>query len=424
MWRLINPVQHYGWGSTDDIPRLLNVSPDGAPHAELWFGAHPSAPSVAVEVVSTYDPGQSSGLGVVPLDQVVASRVKDVLGDDVARRFGDRLPFLTKLLSAARPLSLQVHPDADQARDRHRREVETGVAPDDRSYPDASHKPELLVALAPTVALAGFREPTDAAESLSVLAGLGVPGLGSVVAALDGPGAADRRVAVAFEAVLGLPREAVSEATGVLAAQAGCTRWGADDTSLKIAASLAVSCPGDVGVVASLLLNPVELEPGAGLYVPAGTVHCYVGGFGVEVMASSDNVLRAGLTSKKVDVPELLSLLDTRPAPAHVVRPEVTWPGAGLTAQRYRTPAPDFELTVVDVHSPAPVVLPGSRGPRTVVCLDGTATVASAISSCGVGAGDAVMLGAVDGELRLSGQARLVVVGVPAAAPTPGGASS
>lgn len=409
MWRLVNPVQHYGWGSTDDIPGVLGIPPDGHPQAEMWFGAHPSAPSVAIEVVPTYLPGHSPAPEVVPLDQVVAERSGDVLGDDVTERFGLRLPFLTKLLSAARPLSLQVHPDAAQAGDRHRLEVESGTPAASRSYPDAFHKPELLVALAPTVALAGFREPSDAAADV---ARLGVVDLASVVATLRGPGPSARRVAAAFEAILRLPPGVARAATDSLSSLAQEASWGTGGPSRQIAATLASSYPGDPGVVASLLLNPVELEPGCGLYVPARTVHCYVSGFGVEVMAASDNVLRAGLTSKRVDVPEVLSLVSTRPAPAHVVRPEVTWSGPGLTIQRYATPAPDFELTVVDVRSSAPTVLRGLGGPRTVVCLDGAATVAGAGASCGVGAGEAVLLGDVDGDLRLSGHARLAVVRV------------
>lgn len=409
MWRLVNPVQHYGWGSTDDIPAVLGIAPDGHPQAEMWFGAHPSAPSVAIEVVSTYTPGQPCDLTVVPLDEVVATWPDVVLGPEVVGRFGPRLPFLTKLLSAARPLSLQVHPDAAQAHDRHEREIEAGVPLEVQNYPDASHKPELLVALASTVALAGFRDPSEAAASVS---SLGVVGLAPVVALLTGAGTAGDRTGAAFEAVLGLTSDLASAVTDVLVAHADDPTWGGDDVSLAIATTLAVSYPGDPGVVASLLLNPVVLEPGCGLYVPARTVHCYVSGFGVEVMAASDNVLRAGLTSKRVDVPELLSLVDPRPAPAHVVRPEVTWSATGLTAQRYATPAPDFELTVVDVHSTTPSVLPGTWGPRTVVCLEGTATVTGAVTSCGVGAGEAVLLGDADGDLRLSGQARLAVVRV------------
>ncbi|KQT96789.1 mannose-6-phosphate isomerase, class I [Sanguibacter sp. Leaf3] len=409
MWRLVNPVQHYGWGSTDDIPGVLGVAPDGNPQAEMWFGAHPSAPSIAIEVVSTYTPGQSCDLGAVPLDRVVSARTQDVLGSDVTRTFGPRLPFLTKLLSAARPLSLQVHPDAEQARQRYDVEIESGVLPESRNYPDASHKPELLVALAPTVALAGFRRPVDAVVTV---AALGAGSLDEVVASLRGPGTPAQQMAAAFEAVLGLSPEAVTAATDLLVAQVQDLSWESGDPSQGIAVNLAADYPDDPGVIASMLLNPVRLDPGAGLFVPARMVHCYVSGFGIEVMAASDNVLRAGLTSKRVDVPELLSLVDTTPGPAQVVRPEVTWSGQGLTAQRYATPAPDFELTVVDVHTPVPTVLPGPDGPRTVVCLDGTATITGVSASCGLGAGEAVLLGDSDGPLRLSGQARLAVVRV------------
>lgn len=408
MWRLINPVQHYGWGSTDDIPGVLGVAPDGLPQAEMWFGAHPSAPSLAIEVVSTIAPGRSvAAVPVVPLDEVVAGRPGDVLGAASAARFGPRLPFLTKLLSAARPLSLQVHPDAAQASARHAREVSDDVAAEDRNYPDAHHKPELLVALAPTRALAGFRHPDQAADHVD---GLGVDGVSAVVELLRGPQSPSARVRAAFTAVLGLPPEVIGEVTQVLAAQV-------DDGPYGISRTLAGCYAQDPGVVASLLLNSVLLDPGCGLYVGAGDVHCYVSGFGVEVMAASDNVLRAGLTSKRVDVPEMLSLVDFEPAAPHVVRPEVAWSEAGLTGHRYATPAPDFELWVVDVRAATPTRLPGPGGPRTVVCLDGVATVTGASGSCGVSTGEAVLLGDADGDLRLSGLGRLAVVHVAAATP-------
>lgn len=400
MWRMINPVQHYGWGSTDDIPGVLGVAPDGHPQAEMWFGAHPSAPSLAIEVVSTIAPGRAvDAVPVVPLDEIIARHPRDVLGDAVSARFGPRLPFLTKLLSAAQPLSLQVHPDAEQARVRHAGEIAADVAPGDRNYPDANHKPELLVALAPTKALAGFRDPRLAADDIEAI---GVPGLASVIESLRGAGTAAERVGDAFAAALALPGDTLVAATAAMTDLGG--------VRLGISRSLAEFYPGDPGVIASLLLNAVALDPGCGLFVPAGTVHCYVSGFGVEVMAASDNVLRAGLTSKRIDVPELISLVDFEPAPPHVVRPEVAWSQAGLTGQRYATPAPDFELWIVDVHAAAPTRLPGPRGPRTVVCLDGVATVSGARSSCGVSTGEAVLLGDLDGDLGVSGQARLAVV--------------
>lgn len=415
MWRMINPVQHYGWGSTGDIPGVLGVVPDGHPYAEMWFGAHPSAPSLAVEVVSTIAPGRSTdAVQVIPLDEVITARPDAVLGAAVTARFGPRLPFLSKLLSAAQPLSLQVHPNAEQARDGHDREVTDGVAPDYRNYPDGSHKPELLVALTPTRALAGFRSPVKAADAMDQLC---VPGLAPVIALLRGPGTYAARLSSAFAAILGLSADVHRAVTSTLERHPG-------DGPLAITRDLASSYPADPGVVASLLLNSVSLPPGLGLYVPAGTVHCYVSGFGVEVMAASDNVLRAGLTPKRVDVPELLSLVDFEPSPAHVVRADVTWSGAGLTVQRYVTPAPDFELTVIEVRATAPIPVPGEGGPRTVVCLDGVATVSGATSTCGIGAGEAVLFGDADGELRLSGQARLAVVHIAPSSPSHEGSLS
>ncbi|MET0435211.1 MAG: mannose-6-phosphate isomerase, class I [Cellulomonas sp.] len=404
MLRLANPVRRYAWGSAHALPDLLGTPSDGRPQAELWVGAHPGAPSTVP------GPGRA-------LDAEIADRPDALLGDAVRRRFGDRLPYLTKLLAAERPLSLQVHPDAERARRRHGEEVAAGLPPADRRYPDPWHKPELLVALTPTVALAGLREPADAAALLAALgprAGLAVAG---VLDALGTPGAAEGRVRGALAGVLALGAEevrTVTEAAATLVrapARVGGAR--VDPEPHALALHLAARFPGDPGVVASYLLHPVALAVGEGLPVGAGVLHCYVSGTGVEVMAASDNVLRAGLTDKVVDRAELLAVVDARPCRPPVLRPTPERVADGVLRRVYRGGADEFALDLLDVDTAEPVVVHDAGGPRTVLALAGAVAVATGRGRCGLAAGEAVLVPDADGAVRLSGRGRAALVAVP-----------
>jgi mannose-6-phosphate isomerase len=419
--RLENAVRHYAWGSTDALPALLGREPDGRPHAELWLGAHPAAPSAAVRT------SRGAAPVVRPLDALVAADPGGILGDGVRAAFGDRLPYLVKLLAAQRALSLQVHPDAPRARRRYDEETAQGVRPAQRRYPDPWHKPELLVALAPTLALAGLRAPEQAAAAL---AGLGTTGLGTVstgageavadvIAALRAPGPADVRLRTALTRVLALPDAAVAHVTSALTSpDPGSAGGGAGP--LQVARLLAAQFPGDRGVVASFLLHPVALAPGEALFVDAGVLHCYVAGVGLEVMAASDNVLRAGLTDKRVDVGELLAVVRTDPGPPPVLRPVPAARGDGLVLRHYAGTAAEFALDLVDVDVDDTAGVPTAAvatagGPRAVLGLEGAVTVSTREGRCAVGAGESVLVPDADGPLRLAGRGRVALVGVPGA---------
>ncbi|MCG7287619.1 class I mannose-6-phosphate isomerase [Cellulomonas sp. ACRRI] len=432
MLRLANPVRRYAWGSTHALPDLLGTVPDGRPQAELWVGAHPAAPSTV--------PGAGRAL-----DAEVADRPGAVLGDAARLRFGDRLPYLTKLLAAARPLSLQVHPDAARAARRYREEEAAGLPAGARRYPDPWHKPELLVALAPTVALAGLREPHDAAGLLQALGPRVGAGLRDVLDALRAPGPAEDRVRAALAHVLALPAATVRAVT---AAAAGAAHGGpphgaaapgrpspadpapcdlgAGDPAAgysalgdpatdphRLALGLATQFPGDPGVVASYLLHPVALAPGDGLAVGPGVLHCYVAGTALEVMAASDNVLRAGLTDKLVDPAELLAVVDARPGPPAVLRPPPAPVAPGLLRREYAAGADEFALAVLDVDADEPAVVHAAGGPRTVLALSGAVAVATARGRCGLAAGEAVLVPDADGAVLLSGRGRAALVAVP-----------
>ncbi|AJE82940.1 phosphomannose isomerase type I [Streptomyces albus] len=319
MYRLANSVRPYAWGSATALPQLLGVEPSGEPQAEMWMGAHPGAPSRT-----------EAG----PLNEVIDAAPEALLGEAAVAKFGPRLPFLLKLLAAGAPLSLQVHPDLDQARAGFAEEERRGVPLDapHRNYKDANHKPELLCALTPFDGLCGFREPAAAAE---LIAGLGVDSLKPYVDLLRAhpEEAALREV---LTAVLGADREEM--AATVTEAAAAAERLGGDYAPY---ATLAHHYPGDPGVLAGMLLNHVTLQPGEALYLGAGIPHAYLDGLGVEIMANSDNVLRCGLTPKHIDIPELLRIVRFEAGEAGVLRPEAGPDGEEV----YATPIEEFRLS-------------------------------------------------------------------------------
>lgn len=345
MYRLINPVQNYAWGSRSALAELLGEPvPSVQPQAELWLGAHPGAPSRVIR-----DGAEQS------LIDAIDAAPHRLLGAKVLDAFGPRLPFLLKVLAVETPLSLQVHPDLERAAAGYADEQERGIPLDDpgRNYRDANHKPELICALTPFDALCGLR-PIEQIEALldelriPDLACSGPEGLAGLVGAI-----------LVAEPPAGLV-SAVLDACGRLADQGSA--FGA---SYRCALALAERYPDDPGVVVSLLLNLIRLRPGQATYLPAGRLHAYLSGVGVEIMATSDNVLRGGLTPKHVDVRELMSVLDLSAAVPEILdgRPD----GTGWL--RYPTPAPDFALTRA---APADETLAsGAEGPQILLCVDG-----------------------------------------------------
>jgi mannose-6-phosphate isomerase len=352
--RLDNPIQRYAWGSPTAIPSLLGKAPDGSPQAELWLGAHPSAPSK---------------VGGVSLEALIAQAPGRLLGEASIAHFGPRLPFLLKVLAAAQPLSLQAHPSLAQARagfaDENARGVPLSAA--HRNYKDPNHKPEILCALTTFHALCGFRRLDDTARLFDAL--------GLDTARLRGG------LRGYFEWVMTLPAE--ERVALVKQVERACATAPAGwEHECGWALRLCRAYPGDVGVVGALLLNLVTLEPGQAIYLPAGNLHAYLEGVGVELMANSDNVLRGGLTPKHVDVPELLRVLDFTNGPVTVLAPQ------GAVAV-YSTPAPDFELSRLTVAGPVEVT---RRGPELLLVTGGPVRVnGHALSrgqSCFLGAND------------------------------------
>ncbi|MGW5299338.1 mannose-6-phosphate isomerase, class I [Rhodococcus aetherivorans] len=421
MLRLEGALRSYAWGSRTAIAALCGRTvPSAHPEAELWLGAHPADPARVVSANGD-GPGASASL----LD-VLEADPGGHLGPATLSRFGPRLPFLLKLLAAEEPLSLQAHPSAEQAAEGFAREEAAGLPLESpvRNYRDASHKPELVVALTRFEALAGFRDPHRTVELLGALE---VPELDPYIGLLAGQPDSDGLRAL-FTIWITLPQSVLSALLPRVLD--GCvtylaTRNGNGTASfaeeVRTVLQLAEFYPGDAGVLAAVLLNRITLEPGQGLFLAAGNLHAYLHGMAVEIMANSDNVLRGGLTPKHVDVPELLRVLDFRPVDVPILEPEPSGPGE----VRYRTPAPEFALSRVDVAAgsgaaPDAVILP-SCGPQILLCTAGVAGVECGGRSLQLSAGQAVWLSASDpavtvraaGEPAQLFRARLADTGVP-----------
>jgi mannose-6-phosphate isomerase len=309
------------------------------------MGAHPGAPSRLVRG------GRASTLTeIVDADPVAE------LGPDVLAEHGPQLPFLLKLLAAERPLSIQAHPDATQARAGFAAEEAAGIPLEDpkRNYVDANHKPELLYAVTEFDALCGFRDP---AETLAIVDRLDAPLLAGHLAALrERPDADGLRATLTSLLSLGDAARAA-----LVAELVGAGR------PYPLVQELGAQYPGDLGVVVALLLNHVSLAPGEVIFVSAGLPHAYLRGTGIELLASSDNVVRGGLTPKHVDGDELLRLLRFEPGPVRPLPSEEAAPGLRL----WHPPVREFALARAEVTKPGrPVELPGT-GPRILFCLTG-----------------------------------------------------
>jgi mannose-6-phosphate isomerase len=370
VYELENVLRPYAWGSTTAIAGLLGRPASGGPEAELWIGAHPDSPSLAVTAAAADGDG-----GRLALDELIASDPEHHLGGDSVARFGPRLPFLLKVLAAERPLSLQVHPTLEQARAGFAREEAAGVdrAATERNYKDDNHKPEMIFALTPFEALCGFR---PAAESRTVflhlvqcleVAGLDVPAL--LPRLLEDLARSDEPAALraAFERLIAGGEDVAAATAAVVAALVSGAPMASHGAELTTVVNLNQDYPGDPGVLISLLLNRISLAPGEAVYLPAGNVHAYLHGLGIEVMASSDNVLRGGLTPKFVDVPELLKTIAFEAVGVPALSAETTMLGQEI----YRPPFQEFALQRVELRPGAEPVPLAQAGAAVIIVVSG-----------------------------------------------------
>ncbi|WP_228389541.1 mannose-6-phosphate isomerase, class I [Cumulibacter manganitolerans] len=401
MYRLKNETRNYAWGSREFIPHLLGEQPGDRPQAELWLGAHPMGSSRIVELDASLK------------DQIAADPERH-LGPLVNAEYPERLPFLLKVLAAAQPLSLQAHPSPAHAKVGFAAEEERGVPLDDpkRSYKDPFAKPELFVALTTCEVLCGFR---PAAEAADLLGRLGISALSPYIASLLTGRAADG-LRVVVTTLLSMPEAAkIDMATRVVEE---CRRVidggdaGPSVEAYRWAVRLGEAYPGDVGVVLSLLLNLITLEPGQAIFVGGGKMHTYLHGSGIEAQANSDNTLRGGLTPKHVDVAELLRIIDFEPALDQVIEPVPVEEHSTHCAGARTWPTPAREFALFDWEIAGTPRLLKSAGPSIVLCLDGAVHLTNHGDDLELVKGESAYIAASEPHVTATGKGRLMHITV------------
>jgi mannose-6-phosphate isomerase len=367
-------VQHYDWGGSDFIPALLGVgNAAGEPFGELWIGAHDKAPSL-VEVAGAQ----------VTLNKLIAEQPEAMLGSAAALRFGNRLPYLLKILDVHKMLSIQAHPTLAQATEGFAREQAEGIPlqAGNRNYKDDNHKPEIGVALTEFWMLHGFRPLEQIAQTLKDTPEVGalMPDFAQRLAEVGHDHEARRALLrVLYSSMMRMPQDKVDGLLNTLLARLEANRTTnkdcADYWALRAAENFPL--PGghrDRGIFSVYLLNLLHMKPGQGTFQPAGVLHAYLEGVNVELMANSDNVLRGGLTTKHVDVTELLHILTFEGG-----TPEV-FSGTVVSSQVkvYHTPAEEFELSRIGLTPHSRYTGEAVYGPKALLVLHGSGTLTAA----------------------------------------------
>jgi len=351
-------IQHYDWGGFDFISDLVGIeNVESEPFAELWMGTHASAPSQVIQKEQ-----------VIPLHQWIAKAPEVALGEKVINHFGKTLPYLFKILDVRKMLSIQAHPDKDQAWKGFKRENDRGIPLDapNRTYKDTNHKPEIMVALTDFWLLHGFRSIWEIERTLRE-----TPEFASLRTTFK-----DHNIQQLYRSVMEMPQSEVDDIleplqerleNAVLTDKKASDYWAArafQDHPRKDG-----GC--DRGIFSIYWLNIVHLFPGEGIYQGAGVPHAYMEGVNVELMANSDNVFRGGLTPKHIDVPELLKSLVFEPVTPQILQGEQISP----TERVYFTPAPDFELSEITLSDAQLHSNKNVYAPEIFIVLDGEAEV-------------------------------------------------
>ena len=386
MQKLNNSLQNYAWGSKTALTELYGIAnPQGLPMAELWMGAHPKSPST-VEIN-----------GVTrSLRDVINDDQASVLGKAVADRFGE-LPFLFKVLCADQALSIQVHPSKSAAEAGFARENAAGIplSAAERNYKDANHKPELVYALTPFQAMNGFREMHELVSLLEPVAGAH-PQIAHFL-----ENANEASLAKLFATLLSLKGDAKSLALGVLKSALN-SREGEPWQTIKL---IAHDYPDDTGLFSPLLLNVITLQPGQAMFLFAETPHAYLKGVALEVMANSDNVLRAGLTPKFIDIPELMANLKFEAKPAATL---LTQPKQQGDTLNFPIPVEDFAFAI-HALSATPQSL-AQQSAALLFCIEGQAVVEKSGEQLVLKPGESCFIAASESPVNVAGTGRLARV--------------
>ncbi|MCZ7835170.1 mannose-6-phosphate isomerase [Atlantibacter hermannii] len=387
MQKLINSVQNYAWGSKTALTELYGIAnPDNLPMAELWMGAHPKSSS-KIE-------GQDGSLHA--LRDVIDADKSTLLGDAVATRFGE-LPFLFKVLCADQPLSIQVHPNKQASEAGFAKENAAGIPLDaaERNYKDPNHKPELVFALTPFLAMNAFREFSDIIALLQPVAGAHT----AIAHFLEKPNA--ERLSQLFASLLNMEGEKKSRALAVLKAALN-SQQGEPWQTIR---TISEFYPDDSGLFSPLLLNVVKLNPGEAMFLFAETPHAYLKGVALEVMANSDNVLRAGLTPKYIDIPELVANVKFTPRAADTL---LTTPTRQGNALDFPIPVDDFAFSLHDLTA-EPATL-SQQSAAILFCVEGEATIGKESQTLTLKPGESAFISAADSPVTINGSGRLARV--------------
>lgn len=386
MQKMTNSLQYYAWGSKVALTELYGIAnPDQQPMAELWMGAHPKSPSYV-----------NSGGAPRSLRDLIDEDKAAMLGEAVAARFGE-LPFLFKVLCAEQPLSVQVHPSKLAAEAGFARENAAGVplTAAERNYKDANHKPELVYALTPFRAINGFRALPEIVSLLEPLAGAHAQ-IAHFLSHSD-----EANLATLFAKLLSLKGEEKSLAIDILKA-ALKQRHGEPWDTIR---SIAEVYPDDSGLFSPLLLNVITLQPGEAMFLFAETPHAYLQGVALEVMANSDNVLRAGLTPKYIDIPELLANVKFQAKPYSQL---LTHPVKQDDMLRFPVPVEDFAFAIHTLR-PQPQKV-AQQSAAILFCIEGEARIIKDDAQLTLNPGESCFVAASESPIDLSGSGRVARV--------------
>ncbi len=384
--RMENIIQNYAWGSVTEMPRLLGLGGGtDKPKAELWMGAHPKAPSQVV----------CAGIKQ-SLPELIDTEPEHILGKKVAEKYGT-LPFLFKVLTAAKSLSIQAHPNLEQAGKGYEEENKAGIPIDapNRNYRDPNHKPELICALTSFLALRGFR-PVE--EIINNFPSNLFPYLKEPLRRLESDQSSEA-LSMFFKKIMESPGDVREKLTSAAVKMSR----NVDDVTGRIIKKIAYDYPGNIGILGPLFLNALELNPGEAMFLDAGELHAYIQGGGIEIMANSDNVLRGGNTAKHIDVPELMNVLTFRTGKPRILHPVAEPSGCG---KFFQTPAPEFRLAFLELTREGCTLR--SSSPEILLCTEGEGRAAASDSSKETfKRGESLFIPASEGEYTLNGHGKV-----------------
>jgi len=394
---LKNRVQSYAWGSATAIPELLvEKNPSGKPQAELWLGAHSKAPSLV----------NCDGQWL-SLKELIEKKPKDILGNKVAERFHNKLPYLFKVLAAAKPLSIQAHPSLDQAKEGFKNENSQGIPVDasNRNYKDDNHKPECICALSPFWALYGFRNISEILGLMEKSCSLGLADELNKLKKYPDTQGLKRYYTDLMTMDSKRQKRVVDEA--VQYAQLHLD----EDLVFHWMMRFSDEYPSDIGILSPMLLNLIQLKPGQALFLPAGELHAYLEGVGIELMANSDNVLRGGLTPKHIDVPELLKALNFEPRPVKILEAVEK----NKNERVYASAADEFVLSVISVSDGGSYQRSDLKSIEIMLCTEGRACLLDNCSKerINIKKGDSVIIPATVKDYGITGDAVFYKAAVP-----------